>query len=165
MFGLAIETPFLLAGPFPLEWTLARQFSKDRSGEVADLGFRYALYPRQTGWRTGFALARSLLRPRRRDRANRWFGSSCDSSIENWSEERAIFVCMNESASRNGTAPKATKPDRCQAKECSKFGSLRFIVHQKEKSEWSYFMCDEHFLLLRKGDKEYIARTLGTKVA
>ena len=72
---------------------------------------------------------------------------------------------MKESASRNGTVPKATKTDRCQAKACVKLGSLRHLVDSVEKAEWTYLMCDEHFHLLTKADKEYIARTEGTKTA
>ncbi len=72
---------------------------------------------------------------------------------------------MNESVSTNGVMQKVTKTHRCQAKACVELGSLRSIVHSRQKSKWSYFMCDEHFHLLRKGDKEYIARTEGTKAA
>ena len=71
---------------------------------------------------------------------------------------------MKESASRNGTAPKPTKMSRCQAKACVKLGSLRSIFDRLGKANWTYFMCDEHFHLLRQSDKEFIARTEGTKV-
>jgi hypothetical protein len=76
----------------------------------------------------------------------------------------AIIVCMSELTSRNGTAPKAIKTDRCQAKECVRLGSLRTIRDSAGNAKWTYFMCDEHFLLLRESDKQYIARTEGTKV-
>jgi hypothetical protein len=72
---------------------------------------------------------------------------------------------MKKLVSLNGIAPKATKTHRCQAKGCVNLGPLRSLIHPVGRSRWNYFLCDEHFLLLRKVDKQYIARTLGTKAA
>jgi hypothetical protein len=38
-------------------------------------------------------------------------------------------------------------------------------MDKAENQRLSYFLCDEHFLLLRESDKRYIARTEGTKVS
>jgi hypothetical protein len=72
---------------------------------------------------------------------------------------------VNESASLDRVAQKATKTNRCQARACATVGSLRFIMDKAENQRLSYFLCDEHFLLLRESDKRYIARTEGTKVS
>jgi hypothetical protein len=57
----------------------------------------------------------------------------------------------------------AIKPKRCQAKECAKFGSIRFVLDRAGNINWTYLLCDEHFHLLSNRDKNYIARTEGTK--
>jgi hypothetical protein len=64
---------------------------------------------------------------------------------------------MKKPASLNDVKQKATGHNRCQAKECVKLGSARFV------GQWSYFMCTEHFRLLSDADKKYIAKAQGTK--
>jgi hypothetical protein len=71
---------------------------------------------------------------------------------------------MKNSASSNGVKQEATELKGCQARECVKRGSLRFVIDKAGNRRWTYFLCDEHFILLRDSDKQYIARTEGTKV-
>jgi hypothetical protein len=61
---------------------------------------------------------------------------------------------------KNSASP---EPKRCQAKECAKLGSPRFVLDRAGNLKWTYFLCDEHFRLLCSRDKNYIARTEGTK--
>jgi hypothetical protein len=70
---------------------------------------------------------------------------------------------MKNPASLNGVKQKATRANLCQAKGCKKLGSLRSFADTLRHCKRAYYMCDEHFLLLDNGDKQYIARTLGTK--
>ncbi len=72
---------------------------------------------------------------------------------------------MENPATLNGVKQKATKPKRCQEKECAKLGSLRSIIDSPGKLKWTYFMCDEHFRSLSEQYKQHIARAEGTKVA
>lgn len=72
---------------------------------------------------------------------------------------------MNESVSNNEVALETNKTYRCQAKECAKVGSLRYIAAKPKTSTWTFFMCDEHLLLLGESDKKYIARTEGAKAS
>lgn len=72
---------------------------------------------------------------------------------------------MKNFALLDGVGHKATEIEHCQAKACSKQGSLRYVVDKAGNPKWTYFLCDEHFRLLRDYDKKYIARTEGTKIA
>ncbi len=64
---------------------------------------------------------------------------------------------MRKPASLNGVKQTATGQHRCQAKGCVKLGSVKFV------GQWTYFVCTEHFRLLSDADKQYIAKTQGTK--
>jgi hypothetical protein len=64
---------------------------------------------------------------------------------------------MTKHASLNGAKQKATGQNRCQAEGCVRLGSVKFV------GRWSYFMCTEHFRVLSDLDKQYIAKTQGTK--
>jgi len=54
-----------------------------------------------------------------------------------------------------------TKP--FQAEGCAKIGSSRPFTDIDHHCKWFYFVCEEHFRLLRDSDLQYIARTEGTK--
>jgi hypothetical protein len=64
---------------------------------------------------------------------------------------------MRKPTSLNSAKQKATRHNRCQARECVKLGSVKFV------GQWSYIMCTEHFRVLNDADKKYIAKTQGTK--